>query len=259
MCVWSLTCGRKGRFDHHLFWLIVCVCKFFFLDCVGFHWCNVCCNLCMEWGICLHKKKRKHFFHCAPSYFWKSFPFPYHFNLLAPSSPQLQPRHHNIDNFLWHHIIVNIFPWNKICQNPFHSNPSQLFSYQLPKICLYFQNKKSLMKPDTFDFKSLPAFPLQLYPLYHLIISPHMLLNRKTQKIISVWRSLRWNKAEWNITHLHLSWVFDLFNFPHTHTHTHTYIYIYIYIYIYTCPGFFNLSPFLGKLVLNSNNTANFN
>ena len=29
---------------------------------------------------------------------------------LSPSSPQLQSRHHNIDNFLRHHIIVNIFP-----------------------------------------------------------------------------------------------------------------------------------------------------
>ena len=29
------------------------------------------------------------------------------------------------------------------------------FSYQLLKIYLYFQNKKYLMKPDTFDFKSL--------------------------------------------------------------------------------------------------------
>ena len=31
------------------------------------------------------------------------------------------------------------------------------------------------MKPDTFDFKSLPAFLLQLYPFHH----PHMLLNEK--------------------------------------------------------------------------------
>ena len=48
--------------------------------------------------------------------------------LLSTSSPQLQPRHHNIDNFLQHHIIVNIFPWNKICENPFHPNPSLHFS-----------------------------------------------------------------------------------------------------------------------------------
>ena len=25
MCIWALTCRRKGRFDRHLFWLIVCV------------------------------------------------------------------------------------------------------------------------------------------------------------------------------------------------------------------------------------------
>ena len=49
-------------------------------------------------------------------------------------------------------------------QNLFHPNPSLLFSYQHPKIYLHFQNKKSLMKPDTFDFKSLPTFLLQLYP-----------------------------------------------------------------------------------------------
>ena len=49
-----------------------------------------------------------------------------------------------------------------------------------------FQNQKSLMKPGTFDFKSLPAFQLQLYPLHHLVISPHMPLNRKTQKTVSV-------------------------------------------------------------------------
>ena len=61
---------------------------------------------------------------------------------LSPSSPQLQPRHHNIDNFLRHHIIVNIFPWNKIWQNPFHLNLSLLFSYQLPKMYLQFQNQK---------------------------------------------------------------------------------------------------------------------
>ena len=53
----------------------------------------------------------------------------------------------NIDKFLQHHIIVNIFSWNKICWNPFHPNASLLFSDQLPKIYLHFQNKKSLMKP----------------------------------------------------------------------------------------------------------------
>ena len=70
--------------------------------------------------------------------------------------------------------------------NSFHPNPSILFSYLLPKIYVHFQNKKSLIKPATFDFKSLPAFLLQLYPLHHLIISPHMLSNRKTQKTVSV-------------------------------------------------------------------------
>ena len=104
------------------------------------------------------------------------------------------------------------------------------------------------MKPDTFDFKSLPAFLLKLYPLYHLIISPHMLLNWKTKKTVSLWRSSwRWNKAEWNITFELSVWFIQLSTYfyqtvrfttnlsfqqtniyiyiyidTHTHTHTHT-------------------------------------
>ena len=38
------------------------------------------------------------------------------------------------------------------------------------------------MKPYTFAFKSLLAFLLQLYPLHHLILSPHMHLNKKFRK-----------------------------------------------------------------------------
>ena len=53
MYVWALTCGRKGRIDRHLFWLTVCVRRFFFLDCVGFHQCNVCCDRCMGWSLFL--------------------------------------------------------------------------------------------------------------------------------------------------------------------------------------------------------------
>ena len=75
-----------------------------------------------------------------------------------------QTRYHNIDNFLPHHIIVNIFSWNKICQNPFLPNPSQLFSYLLPKIYLHFHSPRNLMKPDPFDFKSLPTFPATTIP-----------------------------------------------------------------------------------------------
>ena len=36
--------------------------------------------------------------------------------------------------------------------------------YQLPRIYLYFQNNKSLIKADTFDFKSLPTFPTTTIP-----------------------------------------------------------------------------------------------
>ena len=49
-----------------------------------------------------------------------------------------------------------------------------------------FKTKSILMKPYTFEFKSLLAFLQQLYPLHHLIISPHMFLQRKTQKTVSV-------------------------------------------------------------------------
>ena len=38
------------------------------------------------------------------------------------------------------------------------------------------------MIPNTFDFKSLPAFLQLLYPLHHLIISPYMLLNKKKRR-----------------------------------------------------------------------------
>ena len=91
---------------------------------------------------------------------------------------------------------------------PFYPNPFLLIFYLLPKIPKngdHFQNKTSLMKPDTFDFKSLSDFLLQLYPLHDFIISPHMLLNWKTQKTVSAWRSSRLNEAERNITHLNLS------------------------------------------------------
>ena len=44
------------------------------------------------------------------------------------------------------------------------------------------KQKKSLMKPDTIDFKSFPAFLLQLHPFQHLIISPHMILNGKNSE-----------------------------------------------------------------------------
>ena len=60
---------------------------------------------------------------------------------LNTSSPQLQPRHHNIDNFLRHHIIVNIFPWNKLCQKPFHANPSLLFLISSLKSISTFKTK----------------------------------------------------------------------------------------------------------------------
>ena len=61
---------------------------------------------------------------------------------------------------------------------PFLQNPSLPFFNQLSKIYLLSQNKKSLMKPDTFDFKSLSTFQLQLYSLHNLSISPYMLFEK---------------------------------------------------------------------------------
>ena len=150
--------------------------------------------------------KKQYFFTLCHHIFVNPFLFLFLITLpLSPSLPQLQPRHHNIDNFLQHPIVGNIFLWNKICQNSLTSKPSPTCSYQLRKINLHFQNKEqSLMKPDKFEFKSLPVFPQKLCTLHHLITS-HMLLNRKTQKTVSFWRSSRWNKAERNITHLNLS------------------------------------------------------
>ena len=51
----------------------------------------------------------------------------------------------------------------QVMPKPLSSNPSQLFSYQLPKIYLHFQNKKSLIKPDRFDFNSTPLLSFYNY------------------------------------------------------------------------------------------------
>ena len=39
------------------------------------------------------------------------------------SSSQLQPRHHNRDNFLWHHFIVNIFSMKQVMPKPLSHEP----------------------------------------------------------------------------------------------------------------------------------------
>ena len=116
-------------------------------------------------------KKNETFFHSVLPYFWESFPFAFSNHLpLSPSSAQLQPRHHNIDNFLRHHIIVNSFSMKQIIPKPlllflFYLSYFLFLSNQLPNIYPHFQNKKYfLMKPDTFDFKSLPTFPVTTIP-----------------------------------------------------------------------------------------------
>ena len=55
MCL-SSNMWEKRRFHPHLFLLIVCVRKLFFLDWVGFRRCNVYCNLCMRRSIYLRER-----------------------------------------------------------------------------------------------------------------------------------------------------------------------------------------------------------
>ena len=86
-------------------------------------------------------EKKKDFFHSSAIVLNIFFAFPDH-SPLSTSSPQLQPRHHNIDNFLWHHSIVNIFSIKTShAKTPFYTNPSLLLSNQFPKIYLHFQTK----------------------------------------------------------------------------------------------------------------------
>ena len=68
--------------------------------------------------------KKKAFFQSVPTYFWKSFVQ----TILTANTcefkshgiHQLQPRHHNIDNFLRHHIIGNIFSMKQVMpKSPF--------------------------------------------------------------------------------------------------------------------------------------------
>ena len=128
------------------------------------------------------QSEKMFFFHSVPPYFWKSFLLFLIIYLLAFPHSNYNPDTHHINNFLpTSHYSQYLFHETNHAKNPILKNPSLLLSYQLPKINLHFQNKKSLMIPDTFDFKYLQLFLLQLYPLH----SPHMLLNRKTQKTVS--------------------------------------------------------------------------
>ena len=62
-----------------------------------------------------------------------------------------QKHHHK--NYTWQ--LLELHHWLfEMC------HPRNHLHRYLPKIYLQFQNKKSFMKPDTFDFKSLPSFLL---------------------------------------------------------------------------------------------------
>ena len=67
----------------------------------------------------------------------------------------------------------------QVMTKPLSHRPFPTFSYQLPKIYLHFQNKNLQWNQVHLTFL------LTLYPLNHLIISPRMLLNRKTQRTVS--------------------------------------------------------------------------
>ena len=69
--------------------------------------------------------------------------------------------------------------------NTFDFTPFSTSFHQFTKIYLHFHYKKSSMKPDTFDFKLslLSATSISSPQFYHF---PHLLLNRKTQKTVSV-------------------------------------------------------------------------
>ena len=84
---------------------------------------------------------------------------------LSPSSSQLQPRLHNIDNFLRYHIIVSIFPWNKLCQNPFHPKPSHFFFLiNSLKSISSFKTKKIFNETWCNWLSISPSFPASTIP-----------------------------------------------------------------------------------------------
>ena len=79
-----------------------------------------------------------------------------------------------------HHIIVNVFYETGYAETPSPFIPRKLFSLSY--------NQKSLMKPDTFDSKP--------FPFYHV---PHLLMYRKTQKMVQFEKVFKNEIKEWNI------------------------------------------------------------
>ena len=96
---------------------------------------------------------------------------------LFPFSSPLPRRHHIMEKVLGPHITVNIFRRKKICRNSFPLHFLYFFPISSLKLFpLSKQNKKkSLTKPDTFDFKPSPS------SCYTCIRK-----NRKTQKTVRV-------------------------------------------------------------------------
>ena len=77
-----------------------------------------------------------------------------------------------------------IFHETSYVKAPFTQTITYFLSSAIKNLSLLSRKKqnKTLMKPDAFDFNSVPAFLQQLYPFHPLITSPYMLLNRKTLK-----------------------------------------------------------------------------
>ena len=69
-------------------------------------------------------------------------------------------RHNDIDNFQRHYIIHDIFFMKQVMpKHPFTQTLLYFFPINSLECISTFKTKKKIMKPDAFDFKSLPTFP----------------------------------------------------------------------------------------------------
>ena len=168
---------------------------------------------------------KKTFLHSVPPYFWEFFPYHFLFPLFTPVHSHIKVKilqhhikvkilqhhikvkilqhqikvkilqhhikvkilqHHIKVKILQHHIKVNIFQWNKICWNPFPPSTFCVFFPISSRKLFPLSQKKSLMKHLTLNLPLLPVTPLSSSSSYHF---PDLLINRKTQKTVLVWKS----------------------------------------------------------------------